>query len=530
MGGWLRDVRDALRRLARDRVLTPLAVVTLGLGVGANTAVFSFVDALLLRPFSFEGLNALVLLWESHPQRGGQASAHSNTGDRSPLAPADYLELRRQCRAFEGLAAFRGTEFVLLGSGGPERLAGAFVAPEFFRLLRVQPAAGRTLLPGEDEPGRDQAVVVSHGLWQRRLGGAPHAVGRSLVLNGRNRSVVGVMPAGFAYPAGGVEVWAPLVLSDSEWTERQRLTLAVLGRIAPATSPKQARDELRRIARRLEQEYPATHAGRSFAPTLLREQQAGFTAPFAALFQGSVLLVLLLACANLGAVLLARGLTRRRELAVRAALGASPARLARELLAESLVLSALGGLLALLVAHAGAGFLRGSIPPDITKWVYGWSRIELNERALLFALAAALLTALATGLGPALGAWRFRLAQALHEGTRGAAGGRSRARSLLVVGQMALALVLLAGATLMVRAFGTLVERYQGFDPSGALTFRLRLPTEGYRDPRAVGEFQARLLEKAERAGSSRARPSGARGSVLQDGNRTNASISADAG
>jgi predicted permease len=360
----------------------------------------------------------------------------------------------------------------------------------------VGPAAGRTLLAGDDAPGGDRVVVVSHGFWQRRLGGAPDVVGRSLVLDGIGRTVVGVMPAELAYPPGGVEVWAPLVLTEAEKAERERLSLAVLARLASGASFEQARDELRRVAARLERDHPTTNAGRSFAPVLLREQQAGFTAPFAALFQGAVLLVLLLACANLGAVLLARGLARRRELAVRAALGAGPMRLARQLLAESLALSALGGVVALLVARAGAGFLRDSVPPDIAKWVYGWSRIELNERVLLFGLVAVVFTALVTGLGPAVSAWRLGVSAGLREGARGAPGAGGRGRALRVVGPMVLALVLLAGATLMVRGFGTLLARYQGFDPAGVQTFRLRLPAESYRDGRAVAEFQSRLLER----------------------------------
>jgi putative ABC transport system permease protein len=496
LGPLLGDLRQALRRLGRERLLTLLASVTLGLGVGANTAVFSFADALLFRPFPFEDLDRLVLVWESHPQQGGQANTRSATGDRNPVAPADYLELRRECRALEGLAAFRGSDFVLLGAGGAERLTGARVAPEFFRLLRVPAVAGRTLLPGDDQPGGDGAVVISHGLWQRRLGGAPDVVGRPLVLDGLTRTVVGVMPANFAYPPGNVEVWAPLVLSEAERAERERLTLAVLGRLAPGVSPQQARDELLRLAARLEREHPASHAGRSFGPVLLREQQAGFTAPFAALFQGATLLVLVLACANLGAVLLARSLARRRELAVRAALGASPLRLARQLLTESLATSALGGLLALLVARAGVGFLRDSIPPDITKWIYGWDGIGLDARALLFGLGAVLFTAVATGLGPALTAWRQGPLQGLRQGGRGLAGGDSRARTLLVVGQMALALVLVVGATLMVRGFRLLMQRYQGFDPASVVTFRLRLPGERYPNAGAVSELQARLLER----------------------------------
>jgi putative ABC transport system permease protein len=489
----LQDLRFGLRQLARQPLLTAVVVATLGFGIGANTAVFSFVNALLLRPYAFPRLDELVTVVERHPQQGGQASVRPSDPGH-PLAVADFLDLRRESRSFVGLAAFRQREFTLLGQGEAERVTGVAVSPELFGLLRVEPALGRTLLPPEAEPGKDSVVVVSHGFWQRRLGGAADAVGRGLVLNGQAHQVVGVMPASFAYPPGGVELWAPLAFDAKDETSRGPLALRVIGRLAQGATLDAARAELLAVAERLEREFPRTNLGRRFGGVRLREQQSGITGPFAALFQGAALLVLAICCANVGGVLLARGLQRRREMALRAALGASRFRVLRQLLTESLALSLLGGALALLVANAGVRLIRNGVPRDITKWVAGWSEIRLEERALAFGLLAVVFTALATGLLPALGAARQQLTHALRDAGRGATAGGRTGRALVVISQMALALVLVVAASLLVRGFGRSLERYQGFDPSGVSTFRLRLPEARYAAGRPVADFYARVL------------------------------------
>jgi putative ABC transport system permease protein len=488
------DVRYAARTLRRSPAVTAAAVLSLALGIGANTAIFSVVNALMLRPYAFPELDRLITISELHPQQGKQATVRPSDPGH-PMAPADFLDVRRESRSFEGLAALRARDFTLVGEGEPERLAGRLVSPELFGLLRADAALGRTLRPEEADAGRDAVAVVSHGLWQRRLGGAPDVVGRPLVLNGRPHTVVGVMPPEFNYPPGGVEVWAPLSLSDEDKTARAPLSLSVIGRLAPGVTLDQARDDLGSMAARLQQTHPRTNTGRTFKAVRLREQQAGITAPFAALFQGAALFVLLIACANVGGLLLARGLGRQREMALRAALGASRWRIARQLLTESLMLSLLGLLLALGVAAAGVEAIRGSVPVDITKWVAGWRDIRLDESVLGFAVAVALATALVTGLSPALGAARLALTDVLREGGRGATAGRHRWRSMIVVSQMALALLLLVGSGLMVRGFGRMMERYEGFDPAGVLSFRMRLPESRYAPGRPMGDFYARLLD-----------------------------------
>jgi putative ABC transport system permease protein len=491
---FLRDLGYAARTLRRSPAFTAVAALSLALGIGANAAIFSFVDALLVRPYAFPDLESLVAVAELHPQQGKQATVRPSDPGH-PLAPADFLDLRRDNRSFVGLAAFRSRDFTLVGEGMAERLPGRLVSPQLFSLLGVEAARGRTFLPDEGEPGRDAVILLSHGLWQRRLGGAPDVVGRSLVLNGRPHTVVGVMPPDFNYPPGGVEVWAPLALGENDKAERKALSLAVVGRLAPGAGLERAREDLGTMAARLEQAHPRTNTGRTFRAVPLREQQAGITRPFAALFLGASLFVLLIACANVGSVLLARGVGRRREMALRSALGASRGRLARQLLAESAILSGLGLLLAVGVAAAGVQALRDGVPPDVTKWVAGWSDIRLDGRALAFAAATALLTALVTGLRPALGAARLALNDVLREGARGSTLEGSRGRALVVVSQMALALALLVGAALMVRGFGRLMDRYEGLRPAGVVTFRLRLPEARYASERAVSDFYARLVD-----------------------------------
>jgi predicted permease len=489
-----RDLVHAARGLRRSPGFALAATLSLALGIGANAAIFSVVNALILRPYAFPDLERLVSVAEVH-YRPGQAAGLRPSDPGYPLAPADLLDLRRETRSFQGLAAWRSRDFTLVGSGEAERLPGRLVAPELFPLLGASAERGRTLLPEDAEAGRDAVVVVSHGFWRRRMGSTPDVVGRSLVLNGQAHAIVGVMPASFAYPPGGVEVWAPLTFSDADRSDRTRLRLAVVARLAPGASLEGARTELDGAAARLAEAHPASNAGRGFRVVRLREQQAGLTGPFAALFQGASILVLLIACANVGSVLLARGLARRREMALRAALGASRSRIARQVLTEGLLLALLGLVPAWGVAAAAVAAIRVSVPPDITKWLAGWSDIRLDVQALAVGVGLALVTALLVGASPALGAARLALNDVLRDGARGLSAGRRRWRSALVVTQMVLALVLLVGASLLLRGFGRLTAGYEGFDPSRVATFRLRLPDSRYAPGRPAADFFEHLLD-----------------------------------
>ena len=491
----VQDARQAVRALARSPVFTLAAALSLALGIGANTAIYSFVDALLLRPYPFAELERLVTVSELHPQQGGQAAVRPSDPGH-PLATADFLDLRQAGRSFQGLAAFRSVDFTLAGQGEAQRLAGRLVSPELFELLGAQASLGRTFRRDEAEAGRDDVAVVSHALWQGPLGGASDVLARSLLLNGRPYRVVGVMPDGFRFPPGGVQVWVPLVFGDADKTERLKLSVAVLGRLAPNVTLWQARDEAGAVGEWLARDHPRTNAGRTFKIVPLREQQAGLTGPFAALLQAAALLVLVIACANVAGVMFARGLARRGELALRAALGAGRGRLVRQLLTESLILGALGLSLALAVASAGLRLIRSSVPPDIAQWVAGWSETRLDARVLAVAAGLALVTAVATGLHPALAAARLSQGGHLRQAARGVAPGGGRPRALVVVSQMALSLVLLVAAASMLRGFVRLTQRYEGLEPQGVVSFWLRLPDARYPPGRPVAGFYARLLDE----------------------------------
>jgi putative ABC transport system permease protein len=489
------DIRFGLRTIRKNPGFSSAAVLVLGLGIGANAAVFSFLDALFLRPFPFEGLDRLMTVWETHPQQGRQPdAAHTGSGQRYAVAPADYLDWKEN-QAFERFAAFRYRELNLTGGDQPERVRAVLATAEFFPGLGVPPMLGRTIMEEDERPGHDAVVLLSHALWRDRFGSDPDVVGRTCALNGRAYTVVGVMPSDFDFPLGGVRLWLPLALSPAERVDRRTLSLQILARLRPGVTPAQARAEMGGIAARLAREHPQTNAGRGVALVPLAEQQVGFTVTFAAVFQAAGALVLLITCANLANLLLARGLHRQRELAVRAALGASRGRLVRQLLTESALLSLLGGALAVWLAQGGVSVLRASVPDDIVKWVGGWRAIEVERRTLAYTFALAVLTSLLFGALPARQAARARLGGLLSEAGRGSSGGRSRLRSLLVVSELTLAMVLLVGAGLMVRGTLRLTNVYQGFDPEGVMTLRIALPDEKYAGAQAAHFFQS-LLER----------------------------------
>ncbi|HSB61412.1 MAG TPA: ADOP family duplicated permease, partial [Vicinamibacteria bacterium] len=324
----------------------------------------------------------------------------------------------------------------------------------------------------------------------------PQIVGGTCTLDGRAFTVVGVMPPDFDFPLGGVRLWLPLALTSAERSERGARSLLVVARLRAGVTPGQARSEMDGIAARLARQHPETNAGRGVRIVPLGEQQVGFAAAFALLFQAGAGFVLLITCANVASLLLARATGRGKEVAVRAALGASRGRLMRHLLTESLLLSLLGGLVALGLAQGAVGLVRTSLPPDIAKWVGGWSAIELDGRAMAFTLGLAVLTSLLAGIAPARQASRARLTGLLEEGGRGSASpGPNRLRRLLVASELALALALLAGAGLMVRGFLGLMDLYQGFDPEGVMTLRIALPEEKYPRPRAALFYQS-LIER----------------------------------
>jgi putative ABC transport system permease protein len=470
----LRDVRYALRTLARTPALTGAMIVVLALGIAATTAVFSVVNAVLLRPLPYAGPDRLVVLLH---------------GDRNPVSPANYLDWRRAAVSFERMGAAEVWSPNLTGDDHPERVNAVRVTSDIPPMLGVAPALGRPILPGEDHPGADHVVVLGHDLWESRYAGDPAIVGREITLDGEGYTVVGVMPADFAFPpfwATNAQLWAPLSLQERA-TNRGGSSLRVFARLREDKTLDQARAEMAAITARLETEFPGTNRDLSVRPLL--DVVVGDVRPALLVLLGAVGFVLLVTCANVAHMLLARAAARRKEIALRAALGASRTRILRQLLTESLVLAAAGGGAGLLLARAGVKALIALGPPGLPRL----QSVALDAPVLTFALLVSLATGFAFGLAPALQATRRDLGDALREGERGSTegGGRGGLRSALVASELALALVLLVGAGLMIRSFAALQAVDPGFDRRNVLSMIVSVAGTASAEPtRRVAFFQ----------------------------------------
>lgn len=488
----LQDIRYGARMLAKNKGFTAVAVVTLALGIGANTAIFSVVNELLLRPLPYRDAERLVMLWEVSPH-----GRHQNTTSRS-----NFTAWREQARSFEGMAAFSDQRLNLTGGGEPEEVSVQLATPELFQVLGVEPLKGRTLVEDDARAG-SAAVVMSYGLWQRRFGGDPQMVGKTVTLNGVPSTVVGIMPAGFQWyirqksgTGRPAEMWSVLTMpKTSEGAEARGRFLSVVARLKPGVTPAQADAELKTIESRLGQEEPKYNKGYSAEAISVRDQFVGNIRPALWVLLGAVGLVLLIACANVANLLLSRAAAREKEIALRTALGASRGRVVRQLLTESILLALLGSLLGLVLAWWGIKALVAISPRDLVN-IQG---VGLNLTVLGWTLAVSLLTGIVFGMAPALDATRLDLNDALKEGGKGAGGqsARSRAmRSTLVVAEVALALVLLAGAGLMVKSFARLRKIDTGFNSDNVLSLVLRLPAAKYREDPQVVTFFRQTLER----------------------------------
>jgi len=465
MNSIAQDVRYAIRMLAKSPGFTAVAVVALALGIGANTVMFSSVNGMLLHPFAFRDQHRIVDVWETAPKQNQlQISA----------APANLRDWQEQNKGFEMLAASHGWNVNLTGAGVAERVEGYQVTSDFFSLLGMPPQFGRAITAEDFKPGHTSVVVLSHGFWQRHLGADPGIVGKSLHLNGEAFTVVGIMPADFDYPVGG-EAWAPLELSPADKSDRGGHYLAVIGRLKSGTTVRQAEADLQTIAGRLAREFPETNGGHSVRVVGLVQDLTYGTRQFLSVLMGSAVFVLLLACANVANLQLARATARGKELALRRALGASRWQIMRQLLAESLTLALLGGVAGVLFGGWGSQMLQRTIPPFILAHIPGIKNQQIDSTVLAFTLLVALLTGILAGLAPALHVSNPDPNETLKEGSRGSSAGpgQQRLRALLVVGEIALALVLLVGAGLMVKGFGKLMNRYPGYDRNNVLTFRV---------------------------------------------------------
>ncbi|HEV2149542.1 MAG TPA: ABC transporter permease [Longimicrobiaceae bacterium] len=467
MDSFLQDLRYALRSLRRSPSFAAAAMLCLALGMGVNTATFSIVNTLLFRPPPFEDADRVVLLYAQPPKQGWEEDAFSS---------AELADVRAGSRALADVAGAGSRGFNLAGDDEPVRVAGSPVTPNLFPLLGVRPALGRGFLPGEDRPGSERVVVLGHRVWQTHFGGRRDVVGRTTMLNGVPTTVVGVMPPGFRFPETA-DLWVP-ARTDSTAAYDARWLVAV-GRLRPGADVEQANADLARVARRMAAEHPGTHAGwslgaRPFGASYVRGDR-GF---LLYLMLGGVGFVLLIACANVANLLLARGSTRRREIAVRAALGAGRGRIVRQLLTESVLLAVGGGALGVLVGSWWLDWTMSRLTVDVPYWM----TFQMDWRVLLYTLALAVATGLLFGILPALRASRAELTGALKDGAPGDSGGlyRNRLRGALVAGEIALSLVLLAGAALSIRSFLAALDSDPAVDGRSILTARTSLAGERY--------------------------------------------------
>jgi putative ABC transport system permease protein len=485
----VQDLRHGARALRKNSGFTTLAVITLALGIGANTAVFSMVNALLLHPYAFRDLDRLVRVWEARGMEEGW--------DARWIAAPDADDLRASTQVFEGFTTYRCQEFNLNANGNVQTVRGCAVSANFFAVLGVSPAVGRAFTVAEEQPGADPVAIVSHGFWQRRFGANPALPGKVVQLGGRNYTIVGIMPLGFDYPVP-MELWVPLVLTPAEKADRGQLSLSALGRLKPGISVAQARAALHGASQRLQQEYPATNANRTATLLQLRKELYLFTMPLFLLLQAAAGFVLLLACANLANLLFARIIARQKEIAVRSALGASRRRLARLVVTETLLLSCVAGAAAIAVSFWSVKLLRTSISPGWTMWVPGWDGIQVDRTVLAFTILLAAFIGVLFGITTALHAGRVDPYNTLKEAGRSPLlGGRGKLRSVLVVAQVTFALVLLVCAGLTTEGFMHLASVYQGFEPANVLRLEIGLPEKSYTDNAKITGFYQQVLRDA---------------------------------
>ncbi|MGH7511371.1 MAG: ABC transporter permease [Gemmatimonadales bacterium] len=481
----MNDIRFAVRSLRRSPTLAIAVVLTLGLCIGATTAVFSVVYAVLFRPLPFADPNRVLLFreaWKGHP---GSVSV-GNWGDA-----------KREDKLFAYLVPMSGASVNLAGSDVPENVTGARVGWDFFRLLGVAPALGRSFLPEEDRPGSDGVVILSDGLWRRRFGADRSVVGREIRIDGAPRQVIGVMPASLDYTLYDEEVWLPAAFSPAQLAEHDEHYLTVLGRLKPGVTEAQAQSELDQIAGGLQQRYPQENSQRGFGIANLHEELLRDYRTRLFVLLGAVGFVLLIACANIANLLLARATARARETAIRAAVGAGRRHIMRHALAESLVLAACGGTLGVLAAYWGVAALTAIGPADIPRLHLA----RVDGPVLAFVILLTLAAGLVFGLAPAARMAAQLPQDALKEGGRTGSSGRGdRLRNALVVGEIALALVLLTGAGLLIRSAIALNNVDPGFDPSGVLVGRVSLPASGYDAPEASQAAFERLAERLQQS------------------------------
>jgi putative ABC transport system permease protein len=481
----INDLRYAFRQLLKSRGFTVVAILTLALGIGANTAVFSVVDAVLLRALPYHNSDRLIDVFSTNP-----------AGDRDGVSILEFEDLRNQMRSLENLAAFQSQSVNLTGGERPERLRGAFISANFFEVFHLNPVLGRTLAKGEDQPGAPKLAVVNEKLWRERLNGSADLADKKLILNNEAYSVVGVISSAFQNPFDpDVEVWLSMANFPGVTSARDSRFLIALGHLKSGVALAQAQVETNTIANQFAAAYPRENAERGLKLDFYREFVVGTVRPMLWLLLLAAGAILLIACSNLANLLLARGLARQKEMSVRAALGASRWRLVRQLLTETTVLGLAGGLAGVLLAHWGLwGLLK--LPQNFISV----KDAAIDSRVFVFALAVSIVTGWLFGLVPALQLVRAELQSGLKEGGRGSGGGArwNRTRGGFVVVQVAFSILLLIAAGLLIRSFGKLLKSEVGFESKNLLTLEYRLPRSKYTGAEAPWNFHRQVLDRVQ--------------------------------
>ena len=508
----LQDLRYGVRVLLTRPGFTIVAIIALALGIGANSAIFSVVNGVVLRALPYKDPDRLMMVWSRRPMLQAREGL-----SEYPVSAADFIDWRDRNQSFEEIAAFHSQPFNLTGAGEPEYLGGVRASANLFSLLGIEAQQGRTFLPEEDQPGAGHVVAISDGLWKRRFGADPNIVGQKLILNDEPYTVVGVLPKDFQFPRKGelpagyqfprqADFYTPLAWTPAQATNRGRNFLAVVGRLKAGFTMQQAQTDVDAIAEQLRQEYPQANANKDIFIVSLHQQAVGKVRNALLVLLGAVGFVLLIACANVANLLLARAATRHKEFAIRTALGASRRRVIRQLLTESILLSLLGGVAGLLISLWGTDLLLAISPGNLPRT----DSVSIDGRVLAFTFALSVLTGIVFGLAPAIQVSKPDLNDALKEGGRASSIGfrHNRFRSLLVVSEIALSLVLLIGAGLMIRSFIRLLNVDPGLNPDHLLTLDVALPRNKYTGPQQVAFFQqiidrARAIPGVESAGTA---------------------------
>jgi putative ABC transport system permease protein len=518
MKSLIQDLRYAVRTMLNKPGFTLIAVITLALGIGGSTAIFTVVDAALLRSLPYRSPDRLYHLFESTPQK--------EFAQREFSYP-DFLDYQ-QNQVLEGLAAYTGGGGIMSGRGEPERVFAPAATANFFSLLGVEPVIGRTFQPGEDKPGAPRVTVLTYGMWQRRFGGDRGILGQSLTINGDPYTVVGVLPANFQFAMRAADLWRPYQPTDAQLTRRGMHGTNLIGRLKDGVTPEQAQTQLAVITKRIEQENAQSHAGTGLKLVKLQEQVVGQVKPILRVLLAAVGFVLLIACANVASLLLTRSLARQKEVAIRAALGASRWRVMRQLLTESVLLSLAGGAAGLLIAYWGVSGLVAALPDNQLNALPFLKSLHIDLGILAFSFGLSLLTGIVFGLAPALQSTRLDLNDVLKEGGRNTAGGSGhRLRGALVMTEIALAVVLLVGAGLMMKSLLHLLQSNVGFNPEKLLTMTVVPPAAKFTDANRQIEFFEQLRQRVQSlpgvssAGSVNILP-------LQSGNTTRVIVEGD--